>query len=227
MKSVAIIPARGGSKRIPGKNIKDFLGRPMISYPIEAAIRSNCFSRIIVSTDDPEIARISEGFGAETMTRSAENSGDFSTTADVLVETIENFGKAPLHCCCIYPCSPMLTAEQLTKAFDKLTQGRYDTVVPVVPFDYPVDRRLKIDGDSIAFDLDTVSQKRSQDLTEFVHDAGTFYWFQTERFLSARTLFTGNTGFIMLSPLETQDIDTMADWKLAELKFRLKNESGE
>ncbi|RIJ41971.1 pseudaminic acid cytidylyltransferase [Pontibacter oryzae] len=225
MKNLAIIPARGGSKRIPRKNIKDFLGKPIIAYPIQAALDSGLFEEVMVSTDDEEIAEVATRFGAKVpFLRSASASDDFASTAAVLEEVLSSYketGKEFSHGCCIYPTAPFTTAARLHEGYLKLTESDFDTVFPVLRFGYPILRSLNIGDGKVAMNWPEHLNSRSQDLPAAFHDAGQFYWFQTERFLQQGKLFTANSGAMEVSELEAQDIDTETDWKLAELKYRL------
>lgn len=228
MRRLAIIPARGGSKRIPRKNMKHFLGKPIIAYSIETALSSGLFDEVMVSTDDSEIAAIALEYGAKVpFFRSETNSNDFSTTYDVIEEVIVSYRKqdqAFEYACCIYPTAPLVTSLSLTSGFDLLDSNHYDSVFPVMKFSYPIQRALKIDKHSkiSLFEPDHMNS-RSQDLETAYHDAGQFYWLNTKVLLEKRKLWTDNTGVIIINELEGQDIDTFDDWKLAELKYQLLN----
>ena len=228
MKPIAIIPARGGSKRIPRKNIKPFLGIPIISYSIKAALQSNLFSKVMVTTDDEEIASIAKHYGAEVpFKRSAKNSDDFATTVDVLVEVIESYQKLNYtfeYGCCIYPTAPFVSSTSLELAFEKMVKNNFDTVFPVLPFSFPIQRSVKQDANGkMEMFYPQFMQTRSQDLEPAFHDAGQFYWFKTRKVLVEKKLWTANTGLITISEMEAQDIDTFTDWKLAEMKYQLLN----
>jgi pseudaminic acid cytidylyltransferase len=224
MADICIIPARGGSKRIPRKNIKDFLGKPVIAYSIEAALNSNLFDEVMVSTDDAEIASVAESFGASVpFFRSKKNADDFSTTSDVVEEVLtayQKVGKQFLMACCLYPTAPFVTVDSLKEGKRLLKVTRADAVIPTVKFGYPIWRGLRKDETGM---VQMIWQEhlntRSQDLEENFHDAGQWYWFDVRRFLFNKKLFTHNTRAIELSPLEVQDIDTLHDWHLAELKY--------
>jgi CMP-N-acetylneuraminic acid synthetase len=224
-KTLAIITARGGSKRIPRKNIKDFLGKPIIAYSIEASIKSDLFEEVMVSTDDYEIAEVAQKYGAKIpFMRSAENANDFATTADVLVEVLEEYqklGKNFEYACCLYPTAPFVTAEKLQKAFHLLLENQADSLIPVASFSYPIWRSLKIENGKLAMNFPENLNKRSQDLPPAYHDVGQFYFFQVNKFLESKKLFTQNTIPFLISELEMQDIDNETDWKLAELKYKL------
>ncbi|MBN8826998.1 MAG: pseudaminic acid cytidylyltransferase [Spirosoma sp.] len=226
--NIAIIPARGGSKRIPGKNIKLFLGKPIIAYSIEIAIQSGLFDYVMVSTDDDEIAKIAKQSGAEVpFMRSKESATDFASTADVLVEVLDKLNEKGMqfnNSCCIYPTAPLITMQTLKEAYCLLNDKGYKSVLPVCNFSYPIQRALEINNDSkIMFVNPENSNTRSQDLQARYHDAGQFYWMNTQLFLEEKKLITENTGAIILNELQVQDIDNETDWKLAELKYKLSN----
>jgi pseudaminic acid cytidylyltransferase len=225
MNNIAIITARGGSKRIPRKNIKDFLGKPIIAYSIEASLQSGIFQEVMVSTDDTEIAEVAQKYGAKVpFLRSAKNSDDFATTADVLTEVLENYaqlGQNFQYACCLYPTAPFVTAEKLQKAFQLLTESNADSVVPVATFSYPIWRSLKIENGKLQMNFPENLNKRSQDLPPAYHDVGQFYFFQVAKFLSTKRLFSDFSVPLHISELEMQDIDNETDWKLAELKYQI------
>lgn len=219
---IAIIPARGGSKRIPRKNIKPFLGKPIIAYAIEAAIRSQLFDEVMVSTDDPEIAEIARSYGAEVpFLRSKKTSDDFATTFDVLQEVLSGYKQPFQYACCIYPCNPFLVAERLREAFDLLVKDDRNTVFPIITYPQPIQRALQMEGDELVFSHPEFALTRSQDLPKRYHDAGQFYFFKVAPILQSRQLIGKNTGGIVISEMEAQDIDNEIDWELAELKYQL------
>lgn len=224
-RSVAIITARGGSKRIPRKNIKDFLGKPIIAYSITAALEADCFDEVMVSTDDREIAEVARSFGASVpFFRSADTSDDIATTADVLVEVLNSYGdRGPQfsHACCIYPTAPFVTAQKLRYGYQLLVQTGADSALPVVRFGYPIRRSLQIEQGRLSMIWPEHIHTRSQDLPPAYHDSGQFYWFDVPRFLETRELFTRHTVPIIVPESEVQDIDDEEDWKIAEMKFRL------
>lgn len=226
MKKIAIIPARGGSKRIPKKNIKDFLGKPIIAYSIQAALDSNLFDEVMVSTDDKEIAVIAIKYGAKVpFMRSTKNSDDFATTYDVIEEVINEYkirGTEFDKICCIYPTAPFIGPEILIKALLKLEEKKFDSVFPVIKYSFPIQRALHKDNDKLSMLNEENLNIRSQDLEDSFHDSGQFYWCKTKHLLKSKKLLTSNTGCVVISELEAQDIDTKTDWKLAELKYRLK-----
>ncbi len=228
MKRIAIITARGGSKRIPHKNIRDFCGKPILFYSIEAALKSHCFTTIMVSTDDEIIADLAKKAGAEVpFLRSDKTSGDFATTAEVIEEVLTEYKKQGEEfdtACCIYPTAPFITAEKLQEAVRLLEEKDLDSVMPVVEFSFPPLRGMVIEEGKLNYKWEKYSQMRSQDLEKIYHDVGQFYVLNVKHFEESKKLVTKNTGAIMMSELETQDIDNETDWKIAELKYRLIHE---
>jgi len=226
MRNICIIPARGGSKRIPRKNIKNFLGKPIIAYSIEAAINSNLFDEVMVSTDDLEIADIAKKYGAKVpFMRSEKNSDDFATTFDVIEEVINSYKELAVefdNFCCLYSCAPFVTSEVLLKAYNHLNDKRFDSVFPIIAYSFPIQRALRVDQGKISMMLKENLNVRSQDLEETYHDAGQFYWGSLRKLMLSKKLYTDNTGGIVISELNAQDIDNETDWKLAELKYRFK-----
>lgn len=227
MGNICIIPARGGSKRIPRKNIKDFLGKPIISYSINAALDSNLFEEVMVSTDDAEIADIAIRYGAKVpFLRSVKNSDDFATTYQVIEEVILDY-KSKLNLefknfCCLYSCAPFVSPYTLKLAYNNLINKKFDTVFPILEFSFPVQRALGLENGKVNMINDEYLSTRSQDLDKRYHDAGQFYWGSVEQILREKKMLTSNTGSIIISELEAQDIDTEVDWKLAELKYQVK-----
>lgn len=226
MKNLAIIPARGGSKRIPRKNIKIFMGKPIIAYSIEAALRTGLFDEVMVSTDDEEVAEVARKYGASIpFMRSEKTANDYATLADVLYEVINKYaecGDKIDNICCILATAPLITSEQLITAFEKLrSSDELSTVYPVVRFSYPVQRCLQIDSKGlVSMKWPEYMNSRSQDLEPLYHDSGTFYWHKVERWCSGNIV----RGAIEMDELNVQDIDTETDWKLAELKYSILNE---
>lgn len=224
-KRLAIITARGGSKRIPYKNIREFCGKPIITYSIEAALQSGVFDEVMVSTDDEKIAAIAKEAGAKVpFLRSAETSNDFATTADVIMEVLDEYEKIEekfTSACCIYPTAPFVTSEKLKSAVELLENKNYDSVMPVAEFSFPPLRGMIMDDDKVSYKWEEFSMARSQDLDKIYHDVGQFYVFDVEKFKEAKKLVTKNTGAIVIDELEMQDIDNEVDWKLAELKYQL------
>ena len=222
MANIAIITARGGSKRIPRKNIKDFCGKPIMAYSIEAAKESGLFDEVMVSTDDVEIAEIAQEYGAKVpFMRSAETADDYATTADVLREVLREYekrGQLFEWMCCIYPTAPFVTAKKLCDAFTHLRKRGADALVPVVKFLYPPQRCVVIKNDLLQYKWPENIRARSQDLEPLYHDAGQFYFWKVEKFSEG---IIENTVPLVLTELEVQDIDNMEDWELAELKYRI------
>ena len=228
-KRLAIITARGGSKRIPYKNIREFCGRPIIVYSVEAALNSGVFDEVMVSTDDEKIAEIAKEAGAKVpFFRSAETSNDFATTADVILEVLAEYEKQGQNfdsACCIYPTAPFITSDKLKNAVELLESKAYDSVMPVAEFSFPPLRGMVMDGDKVSYKWEEFSLARSQDLNKIYHDVGQFYVIDVEKFKEAKRLVTKNTGAIVIDELEMQDIDNEVDWKLAELKYQLLKET--
>jgi N-acylneuraminate cytidylyltransferase len=220
--SIAIIPARCGSKRIIQKNIKLFIKKPIIAYSIEAALKSNLFQEVMVSTDCEEIAKIALEYGVNVpFYRSKKNSDDFATTSDVLNEVLDKYkkmGKFFKYACCIYPTAVFITPEKLKQAYSLIVNGDLDCVMPVIPFSYPIQRALRLDGNKISYFFPEFSQTRSQDLESAFQDAGQFYFFNIKSFETNGKIMGPNSSPIILSELEAQDIDNEIDWELAELK---------
>lgn len=231
MRKVAMITARGGSKRIPRKNIKEFCGKPILAYSIQAALDSGVFDTVMVSTDDEEIAAIAKEYGAEVpFYRSEKTSNDFATTADVILEVVEEYEKRGEQfdmICCIYPTAPFLTGEKLRGAVEKLEASDADTLLPVVAFSYPVQRALIVREDKLVFEYPQYMDSRSQDLEPHYHDVGQFYVLKTESFKKNRKIMVGNILPYEISELEVQDIDNQTDWEIAEMKYRILQDKTE
>ena len=224
MKNLAIIPARGGSKRIPRKNIKDFLGKPIIAYSIEAALQSGLYEEVMVSTDDEEIANIAKEYGAKVpFLRSAETANDFETTADVINEVLncyEQMGQQFDTFTCIYSTAPFVSSERLKEAYTMVKDDIY-SVFTCVGYSYPIQRALHIVDGKISMLQPEYLKSRSQDLEPTYHDAGQFYVCTVADFKKNNTLWGPNTAGLVLSELEVQDLDTLTDWQLAEIKYKL------
>ena len=223
---LAIITARGGSKRIPRKNVKAFMGRPMVAYAIAAAKESGLFDEVMVSTDDEEIASVAKAHGAAVpFLRSAATANDFATTNDVLKEVLAEYAKrrrAFDAFCCIYPCVPLLDGDLLRCAGETFLSSGADALIPVVRFSYPIQRAFVRDAAGfISFREPENAAKRSQDLEPTYHDAGQFYFCRTAAFLSGGSLLTARTGLFELPEERVQDIDTEADWAMGEMKWRM------
>ncbi|HML36320.1 MAG TPA: pseudaminic acid cytidylyltransferase [Bacillota bacterium] len=225
--NVAIITARGGSKRIPGKNIKEFCGKPILQYSIQAAIDSGIFDEIMVSTDDAEIAEMTIACGAKVpFMRSSKNSDDFATTADVIGEVLAEYKKTDRefqYACCIYPTAPFVTGKKLQDAMRELIASDADSVIPVVGFSYPPQRGFVIENGRLKMKWPEHLNSRSQDLETIYHDCGQFYCFKISSFQQTGKLVMDNTIPFQIPELQVQDIDTEEDWKLAELKYRMLN----
>jgi N-acylneuraminate cytidylyltransferase len=224
MAKLCIIPARGGSKRILKKNIKYFLGKPILLYAIEKALQSGLFDEVMVSTDDSEIAILAQENGANVpFMRGDINSNDFATTFDVIEEVLYNYkqeGKEFEYVCCIYPCAALLQIEKLNESFWKLANQNYDSVFPVVEFSVPIQRALKISNNKVCFFQPEFIKYRSQDLEKTYYDAGQFYFLKTLPLLNKKRIVTDNTGYVILSSMEAQDIDNELDWIEAEFKYK-------
>ena len=229
-RKLAIITARGGSKRIPRKNIKEFCGKPIIAYSIQAALRAGVFDTVMVSTDDEEIAGIAGQYGAEVpFFRDAKTSDDHSTTSDVLREVLaayEERGENYDIVCCLYPTAPFVTAEKLGNAVECLADSDADVLIPVVAFSYPIQRSMVIEEGRLVFRHPEYLDSRSQDLETHYHDAGQFYCFRTEAFRKNRKLMLGKILPYVVSETEVQDIDNETDWQIAELKYQAMQQRG-
>lgn len=229
MERIAIITARGGSKRIPKKNIRNFCGKPIIAYSIEAAIESGLFSEVMVSTDSEEIAETARRFGARVpFLRSRKNADDYATTADALLEVMERYqetGRTFSYLCCIYPTAPFVTAEKLRDAMRLMEEHHPSLILPVVAFSYPPQRSYVMDENGcLEFKYKEYSRSRSQDLEKWYHDAGQFYMYDAKRFLQEKGAPAGPIMPIYVSELQVQDIDSEDDFKIAELKYQLMKE---
>lgn len=221
---VAIIPARGGSKRIPRKNVKAFHGKPMIAYSIEAAIASGCFDRVIVSTDDTEIAAVAVAHDAEVpFLRPAEISDDYATTMDVMAHAIhwcQSEGWDVEAVCCLYATAPFVLPEDLQEGYALLRDSDVQFAFSATSFPFPIQRAIKLDEfGSVSMFWPENEPARSQDLEEAYHDAGQFYWGQTSAFLEKLSIFSPHSKAVILPRNRVQDIDTKEDWKLAEYLF--------
>lgn len=221
--SVAIITARGGSKRIPRKNIKEFCGKPIIEYSIQAALQSGMFEEVMVSTDDEEIAGIARAAGAQVpFMRSGANAGDYAGTDDVLMEVLLAYreqGREFETFCCIYPTAPFVTAQKLRTAMDLLKQA--DSVMPVVAFSFPPQRCMVLnEAGELRMKWPEHARTRSQDLEPYYHDCGQFYCCRTAPFMEYKTTDLPRMVPMIMSELEVQDIDNQDDWEIAELKYR-------
>ncbi len=225
MSNLAVITARGGSKRIPRKNIRNFCGKPIIAYSIEAALKSELFDEVMVSTEDEEIAEISKSYGANVpFYRSADTSNDYATTMDVLTEVLncyKAYGKKFDYMCCLYPTAPFVTSKKLKSGYQTLKDADTDMLIPVVKFEYPPQWGLTVDDNGfLKYCYPEYVNIRSQDLEPLYHDVGQFYWYNIERcFLTDNNNLS--TGTIIMPENEVQDIDNESDWSLAEMKYSL------
>lgn len=222
---LAVIPARCGSKRIPKKNIKHFLGKPIIAYSIEVAIESGCFDKVIVSTDDEEIAEIARQHGAEVpFMRPPELSDDHTGTNDVVKHAINWYTEQNInieYACCIYATSPFLQSQSLQEGLKQLQASDHSYAFSVTSFPFPIQRAIKINnkGNVEAFYPEHIFT-RSQDLEEAYHDAGQFYWGKSSAFINDEVVFSNISIPIILPRHLVQDIDTLEDWRRAELMYK-------
>lgn len=225
MKTLAIITARGGSKRIPRKNIKPFLGKPIIEYSISAAIESNCFTEVMVSTDDEEIAEIAKKAGAKVpFFRNEDTANDFATTADVVAEVIEMYeriGQKFDNVCVLYPTAPFVTANAIKTAMMLLEQEKPDAVIPVVKFSFPPQRCVVINEGKLVSKWPEFMNTRSQDLEPYYHDCGQFYCMNVKSFLEQKVIWMRDVVPFIQDEKNVQDIDTMEDWEIAEMKYKI------
>lgn len=222
--NIAIIPARGGSKRIPKKNIKNFLGKPIIAYPIKTAIESNLFDKVIVSTDSQEIANIAKAHGAEIpFMRPKQLADDYTPTVPVISHAIKELEKMSVkakYICCIYPCSPMLNIKDLVHGFDKIKTDRFDFVYPIVEYTHPVYRAMVKDNKGrMKFLFPENELTRTQDIRKSFHDAGQFYWGKHKAWLNNKKMHTDGIG-LEIPSWRVVDIDLNDDWKRAEVLFK-------
>ncbi|NVD37010.1 pseudaminic acid cytidylyltransferase [Marinobacter lutaoensis] len=229
---LAVIPARGGSKRIPRKNIRSFAGKPMIAWPIEAALQSCCFDQVIVSTDDAEIADIARASGAKVPFMRPETlSDDHTGTTPVIRNAIEWFvaqGIVPEQVCCIYATAPFVRPEDIRKGLEVLNSEGCEFAFSVTSYAFPIQRALRLteQGRVEMFQPEHFNT-RSQDLEEAYHDAGQFYWGQSSAWLTGKPIFSPSAAPVILPRYRVQDIDTPEDWERAEWMFRAMRETGE
>ncbi len=218
---IAIIPARGGSKRIPRKNIRDFCGKPIMAYSIKAALNSDVFDEVMVSTEDEEIADIARKYGAKVpFMRSRETSDDYATTADVVAEVLDSYketGRKFDVFACIYPTAPFINGRKLADAVKLLDSA--DAVISVVKYDFPPQRAFVIRDGMVTYQYPQYECSRSQDLEPIYHDCGQFYVCVSETFIKYHSLILPNTRPVIMEGYEVQDIDTISDWKIAEAKY--------
>lgn len=228
MNAVAIITARGGSKRIPGKNKMDFAGQPIICYSIKAALDSGIFEEVMVSTDDEEIAEIAKKAGAKVpFMRSEKTANDYATTDDVLLEVLEEYekrGRTFAYMACIYPTAPFVTPQKLQEAMQVLVDKKASGVMPVVKYSFPPQRGMVIRDGRLDYCYPENALKRSQDLEPVYHDCGQFYCYDTAKYMACRGNLPDGYVPIEVPELEVQDIDHLSDWKLAEIKYQMMKE---
>jgi len=224
---VAIIPARGSSKRIPRKNLKPFFGVPIIQYSIKAALVSECFDEVMVSTEDAEIATVSQSLGATVpFLRSAKNADDMAMFADVIEEVLLEYKKRGIeftYFCCILATVPFISSQRLKEGFEKITQTDADSVFTVSRLSYPIQQALKIDGEKVSMMWPENYNVRSQDFVPAYQDSGQFYWMRVDSFFEQKRLFAKNSVPLEIPETEVQDIDTEADWQMAEVKYKILN----
>lgn len=225
MRKIAIITARGGSKRIPNKNRKLFLGKPILQYSIEAAIQADIFDEVMVSTDDTQIAKLAIEAGAKVpFYRSEKTANDYATTADVIEEVLACYqekGQDYEEACCIYPTAPFVTPLRLQEAMTHLETLHAEAVMPVVSFSFPPQRCVVIREGELQARWPEHMAARSQDLEPYYHDAGQFYAIRVSAFRQQHKMIMTHTLPLILSEMEVQDIDTEEDWRMAELKYSL------
>jgi pseudaminic acid cytidylyltransferase len=229
---LCVIPARGGSKRIPRKNIKEFYGQPMIGYSIKAALDSQCFDQVIVSTDDAEIAEVAKSFGAIVpFVRPDELANDDTATVPVIKHAIKWFddqNQLPSEVCCLYATAPFVQADAIRKAYKKMMQEQVDYCFTVTSFASPIQRAIKVTAENrIEMFYPENLETRSQDLEESYHDAGQFYWGKAESFRQQKPLFSKDSTPYILPRHLVQDVDTPEDWRRAELMYQVLKKSGE
>lgn len=228
--SICIITARGGSKRIPRKNIKEFCGKPIIAYSIDAALKSGCFDEVMCSTDDEEIAEVAKRYGATVpFMRGEETANDFATTADVLNEVVAEYqkrGKDFEYFCCLYPTAPFVNADRIRQGLEMMIAAKANGAMPVVRYSYPIQRALRISDGAVSMREPEHLRSRSQDLEPTYHDAGQYYWYRTSAFLRNPNIMASDPVAIITPEEEVQDIDTLDDWKMAEMKYTLMRNRG-
>jgi N-acylneuraminate cytidylyltransferase len=229
---LCVIPARGGSKRIPRKNIKEFCGKPMIAYSIQAALESGSFDKVIVSTDDVEIGEVAKSFGAQMpFTRPAELSNDHAGTIPVIKHAIEWFetqGEMPTEVCCLYATAPFVRPSSIQKAYEQLQQNHAEYCFTVTSFPFPIQRAIKLTQENrVEMFYPEYFNVRSQDLEEAYHDAGQFYWGKATAWKAEKPLFSDAASPFVLPRYLVQDIDTPEDWKRAEMMYQVLQKLGE
>ena len=232
MKCVAVIPARGGSKRIPKKNIKEFHGKPIIGYSIEVALESGLFDQVYVSTDCLQIAKVAREYGAQVpFLRPSDISDDFTGTNPVvshIIQKLEEKGERFEYVCCLYPTAPFIKKEFLSQGFEKIKTSKYDFVFSATSFSFPPQRSIRLESeDYISANFVESFSKRSQDLEEWLHDAGQFYWGTPTAFKNYSTVKNSKSSIVKLDRKFVQDIDTNEDWEFAEMLYKVHQEKTE
>lgn len=225
-KKIAIITARSGSKRIPKKNVKLFCGKPIIQYSIEVALESGLFSEVMVSTDSEEIAQVARKYGASVpFLRSEATSSDFASTEDVILEVINDYkkmGKEFDYVCCIYPTAPFIDSDILNEAMCVMETRKPSVVIPMVQYSYPPQRCFIIDENGDAkFKFPEYVATRSQDLEKQYHDVGQFYVYNVKKLIDKKGIIVDDIAPVVISELKAQDIDTVEDWEIAEMKYKM------
>lgn len=229
--NLCVIPARGDSKRIPRKNIKEFNGKPMIAYSIEAALESGCFERVIVSTDDEEIAEVAKSYGAEIpFMRPEELSNDYVGTLSVIkhaVKWFEQYDIMPKHVCCLYATAPFVQSQAIKSAYTQLKESQADYCFTVTSYPFPIQRAIKLtEQKRVEMFYPQYFNTRSQDLEEAYHDAGQFYWGEVEAFKIEKPIFSNDAAPFVLPRYLVQDIDTPEDWTQAEMMYQVLRQAG-
>ena len=222
---ICIIPARGGSKRIPGKNIKDFLGKPLIAYSVEAALNSKVFSEVIVSTDDEMIANVAREFGAIVpFFRDANLSDDYATSTDVIKDAIRRVKSSFSDVCCLYATAPLIRAEILKEAAGEFKKQECKFLFSATAFDFPIQRAIKLDENArVSMFYSQFEKTRSQDLEPAFHDAGAFYFGKKEAWLECSALFAPHSKAYLLPRNLVCDIDTLEDFEFAKKLYLINN----
>ena len=228
-KNIAIIPARGGSKRIPRKNIKLLFGKPIIGHVIEILKATKLFDEIIVSTDDKEIKEISEKYGAKVpFFRSRENSDDNATLVAVIIEVMDQYRSIEMefdNICCVLPTSALILPAILGKALNDLEKNNFDSIIPIVKYSAPIQRALEVDNGIVKMKDTKYINVRTQDLSSNYFDSGQFYWAKSSSIRLEKKLFMQNSGVIILNELQAQDVDDPMDWEMLELKYEFHQKS--
>ncbi len=229
--NICVIPARGGSKRIPRKNIKEFNGKPIIAYSIEAALKSNCFDQVIVSTDDVEIVEVAKKYGAQVpFIRPTELSNDYAGTIPVIkhaIEWLEESNNTIESVCCLYATAPFIQPQTISRAFQQLQESKTDYCFSATSFTFPIQRAIRItQNDKVEMFYPEYFNVRSQDLEEAYHDAGQFYWGKAQAFKDELPIFSEVATSYILPRYLVQDIDTKEDWIRAEAMYKTLQETG-